>query len=193
MIGSDLTVLALYISLLETAEQKDKFEFIYYQYRGFMYYIAFGLMKDQYLAEDVVHETFLNLIRIIDNVRTSSEKELMNFLKTLTRHQAINMLHKLNRYEKADESLTENISMNAKNDPETIAIDRIDFEDLLERVQNMSETYRSTLILKIQGYKIDEIANILNTTPSNVKVRLHRARRILLHELTETNGGIEHG
>lgn len=193
MIGSDLTVLALYISLLETAEQKDKFEFIYYQYRGFMYYIAFGLMKDQYWAEDVVHETFLNLIRIIDNVRTSNEKELMNFLKTLTRHQAITMLHKLNRYEKADESMLENISTDIKSDPETVAINRIVFEKLLERVYSMSETYRSTLILKIQGYKVDEIANILNTTPSNVKVRLHRARKILLHELTETNGGIEHG
>lgn len=158
-----------------------------------MYYIAFGLMKDQYLAEDVVHETFLNLIRIIDNVRTSNEKELMNFLKTLTRHQAINMLHKLNRYEKADESMLENISTDIKSDPETVAINRIVFEKLLERVHSMSETYRSTLILKIQGYKVDEIANILNTTPSNVKVRLHRARKILLHELTETNGGIEHG
>ena len=186
-------MLALYMSLLETAEQKDKFEFIYHKYRGFMYYIAFGFIKDQYLSEDVVHETFLNLIRIIDSVRTSSEKELMNFLKTLTRHQAINMLHKLNRYEKADESLAEKISMDSKNDPETITIDRIDFENLLERVQNMSETYRSTLILKIQGYKVDEIANILNTTPSSVKVRLHRARKILLHELTEINGGIEHG
>ena len=59
-------MLALYISLLDTEEQISKFEHIYTKYRGLMFYTAKGVLQDSYLAEDAVHETFLDIIRIID-------------------------------------------------------------------------------------------------------------------------------
>lgn len=62
-------MLALYISLLDTEEQISKFEHIYTKYRGLMFYTAKGVLQDSYLAEDAVHETFLDIIRIIDSIR----------------------------------------------------------------------------------------------------------------------------
>lgn len=61
-------MLTFYISMLETEEQQDKFSYIYQNYVGFMYHVAKEVVKEHYLAEDVVHETFLQLIRIIDKV-----------------------------------------------------------------------------------------------------------------------------
>ena len=63
-------MLALYISLLDTEEQISKFEHIYTKYRGLMFYTAKGVLQDSYLAEDAVHETFLDIIRIIDRKGT---------------------------------------------------------------------------------------------------------------------------
>ena len=40
-------------------------------------------------------------------------------------------------------------------------------------------------LLKKQGYKVSEIADFLNISPGNVKVRLHRARKIILTGLEE--------
>lgn len=54
-------MLALYISLLDTEEQISKFEHIYTKYRGLMFYTAKGVLQDSYLAEDAVHETFLDM------------------------------------------------------------------------------------------------------------------------------------
>lgn len=62
-------MLALYISLLDTEEQISKFEHIYTKYRGLMFYTAKGVLQDSYLAEDAVHETFLDIIRIIDHTQ----------------------------------------------------------------------------------------------------------------------------
>lgn len=62
----------MYMALLDTEEQRDKFEYIYQKYRGFMYHVAMQTLGDHYLAEDAVHETFLDLIRIIDDVRAGN-------------------------------------------------------------------------------------------------------------------------
>lgn len=51
-------MLTFYISMLETEEQQDKFSYIYQNYVGFMYHVAKEVVKEHYLAEDVVHETF---------------------------------------------------------------------------------------------------------------------------------------
>lgn len=77
-------MLALYISLLDTEEQISKFEHIYTKYRGLMFYTAKGVLQDSYLAEDAVHETFLDIIRIIDSIRGSYKiKEQVEMKKKL--------------------------------------------------------------------------------------------------------------
>lgn len=89
-------MLSIYLTLLDTDEQKSKFEYIYTKYRGGMYQIAMETIHDSHLAEDIVHETFLKLIQTIDKVRAGNEKELRSFLKTITYHQAIDFIRKRN-------------------------------------------------------------------------------------------------
>jgi len=72
-------MLALYISLLDTEDQISKFEHIYTKYRGLMFYTAKGVLQDSYLAEDAVHETFLDIIRIIDSIRATMKRNYRNF------------------------------------------------------------------------------------------------------------------
>ena len=46
-------------------------------------------------------------------------------------------------------------------------------------MKQMDDKYRDPLDLRMMGYSIQEIAEILEITPQNAKVRLHRARQIL--------------
>ena len=43
-----------YLQLIETSESRSDFEVFYYQYRKLMYYIAFDIVNDSHLAEDIV-------------------------------------------------------------------------------------------------------------------------------------------
>ena len=158
-------MLALYISLLDTEEQISKFEHIYTKYRGLMFYTAKGVLQDSYLAEDAVHETFLDIIRIIDSIRANNEKELSQFLRVLTHHKAVDMVRKCTRQKKSDTEIED--------------------QNMLLLVQSMDEKYKTPLLLKVQGYKVSEIADFLNISPGNVKVRLHRARKLILTGLEE--------
>ena len=67
-----------------------------------MFYTAKGVLQDSYLAEDAVHETFLDIIRIIDSIRANNEKELSQFLRVLTHHKAVDMVRKCTRQKKSD-------------------------------------------------------------------------------------------
>ena len=56
----------IYIQMIETDEDKSKFENIYETYRGLMYYVAFRRMNHVQDAEDVVHHVF---VKIAENIR----------------------------------------------------------------------------------------------------------------------------
>ena len=149
-------MLALYISLLDTEEQISKFEHIYTKYRGLMFYTAKGVLQDSYLAEDAVHETFLDIIRIIDSIRANNEKELSQFLRVLTHHKAVDMVRKCTRQKKSDTEIEDLDLSKSDVNVETIVLDKIDYENMLLLVQSMDEKYKTPLLLKVQGYKVSE-------------------------------------
>ena len=124
-------MLALYISLLDTEEQISKFEHIYTKYKGLMFYTANGVLHDSYLAEDAVHETFLDIIRIIDSIRANNEKELSQFLKTLTHHKAVDIIRKCSSQKKSDTEIETLETIKSDVNAETIVIDKIDYENIL--------------------------------------------------------------
>jgi len=57
------------------------------------------------------------------------------------------------------------------------------FNELIAMISKMDDRYRAPLELKLQGYQVKEIATILNITPENTKVRIFRARRMILDKL----------
>ena len=50
-------------------------------------------------------------------------------------------------------------------------------------MKQMDDKYRDPLDLRMMEYSIKEIAEILEITPQNAKVRLHRARQMILKEM----------
>lgn len=59
-------------------------------------------------------------------------------------------------------------------------ISLLDTEEQISKFEHMPSIYRRTLVLRVKGYSIREIAQITNSSESNVKTRIHRARAILL-------------
>lgn len=49
--------------MIETPENKDKFEQIYYKYRDLMYYVADQKLSNHHDSEDAVHKAFVLIIK----------------------------------------------------------------------------------------------------------------------------------
>ena len=61
-------MLGFYLALLDTAEEKSRFEELYLLYRQDMYKTAYSILQDSFEAEDVVHEAFLIVIKKLDKI-----------------------------------------------------------------------------------------------------------------------------
>lgn len=180
-------MLSFYIALLETEEQKCKLEYIYRKYNRYMLCIAFQVAGSHYLAEDAVHETFLNLIRIIDDIRSNNEQELKSFLKILTTHHTIDLMRKMNSIQRKDKEMEVIADIKEDISVEAVVLGKIDYENMMHIIMDMDEKYKTPLSLKIQGYKTSEIAKMLEISQENVKIRLYRARKFLLKKLEESH------
>lgn len=67
----------IYLQTIETEEDKNKFEDIYREYRGLMYYVAYKRLHHEQDAEDVVHHAFVKIaenIKIIDPVSPKTKQ-----------------------------------------------------------------------------------------------------------------------
>lgn len=56
-------MLMIYLSAIETPEEKIKFEELYYRYRGFMLKAVKRVLRGDQDAEDAVHNAFLSTAR----------------------------------------------------------------------------------------------------------------------------------
>ena len=64
--------------------EEDIIDSLYKLYEQSMYYEAYKILHDEYLAEDAVHEAFLRLIRNRNKISNPSSREVRNYAyKTL--------------------------------------------------------------------------------------------------------------
>ena len=117
-------------------------------------------------ARDVVQTAFEKMWRNKDNVDAEKCK---SYLFTVAYHQMIDHIRKVKRIQ-----LREDFSEEMKvQDRPVNNLKKI----LDEALNRLSETQKSLVLLKdYEGYSYEEIGEIMNLNPSQVKVYLHRAR-----------------
>ena len=61
-------MLPIGLSLLDTDEDKERFDRLYRQYSRLMQYAANSILQDEFLAEDAVQMAFLKILAHMDNI-----------------------------------------------------------------------------------------------------------------------------
>ena len=168
-------MLLYYLSLLDTPEDKQKLEKMYYEYRELMKHIALDILKDEVLAEDAVHDAFIKLIKYLDRLDDVYSERTESYIIKVVSSVAINSFNK----EKKLRDLRTDEDFVLKADDKDI-LDNINVENLLQTIKSLPDIYRDVLELKIyQELSDKEIAHILNIKLSTAKKRLERARKYL--------------
>lgn len=143
-------------------------------YKNHLYAAAFNVCKNAEDAEDVIQDTFVQYY--------TSKKEFDNeqHIRAWLIRVAINKAKNVNRtfWRKNKVSLEEYM--------ETLSFETQESRNLFETVMKLPEKYRITIhLFYYEDYAVNEIAEILNISVSNVKVRLSRGRAMLKEVLKE--------
>ena len=174
-------MLSIYLSLIDSAADKNKFEELYNMHKRTMLYKARDILKDDHLAEDAVHEAFLRVIKNFTKIDEVDSPQMRAFLVIIVRNVSLTLLDKLNR-----ETFIEDVELfsNEHSEIEDSVFDRIECEKIIEALEELPVQYRDILYLQyMEEYKLKEIAALFNMSNEVVKKRAQRGKKKLLELL----------
>lgn len=87
-------MLSVYLSMIDTQEDRDKFERLFHQYERCLKYTAQNILGDEHLAEDAVQETFIRIIGCLGKIDETEEHKTAGFLMTVVKNIAYNIKRK---------------------------------------------------------------------------------------------------
>lgn len=170
----------------------DLYQELVSRYEGKLYNFGLRMCRDATDAEDLVQDTFLNVFKYLKGFRYQAK--FKNWLYKIASSVCIKKRRRLKHAPERTLSLEEFLPKDeadvAGKVPRwaTIPIDQVLNEELANRlgdaIHALPRKYRIVAVLRdVEGFSTAETAKILDITPTNVKVRLHRARLFLRDKL----------
>lgn len=143
-------------------------------YKNHLYAVAFNVCKNAEDAEDVIQDTFVQYYT--SKKEFENEQHLRAWLLRVAINKAKNVTHTFWRKNK----------VSLEDYMEILSFETQESRNLFETVMGLPEKYRITIhLFYYEDYAVNEIAEILNISVSNVKVRLSRGRAMLKEALKE--------
>ena len=160
--------------MIDSEEDKSKFERIYRKYRGLMLYVARGIVGDDADAEDAVHQAFVSIIDNLDKISTVDCPQTRSFVVIITERKAIDLVRARKKV--------------VQLDPDDIpyGIDTLSTGQnaLTNALLQLSPRYREILLLRYDsGYSTKELSKLLGMERSAVQKLIWRAKQALQKEL----------
>ena len=171
-------MLQLYLQLLNTCSEQEKFKQLYETYHRLMHWEALRVLQDRQLAEDAVQEALRKCWQKRGQLRDA------RYLQTWVIRVLLNECHNIQRRAARLQpcaTLPERAAA-----PQPMGTTRVG-EALLE----LEEKLRMPLVLHyMEGYSVADVAAVLRIPQGTVKTRLRRGREALKALLTPPIGGV---
>jgi RNA polymerase sigma-70 factor, ECF subfamily len=168
----------------------DAFEDLVENYQGRIYRHLRKMVKDNQQAEDLLQETFLNAYKGLSGF--SGASSFSTWLFRIATNNALMYLRK-NRPQSVeyDDGIMSDTTMphmmaspEFVKTPINILLSREGRRKIEESIDELPVMYRSVIVLRdVEGFSLQEVAQIMDTTVAAVKSRLHRARNAVRESL----------
>jgi RNA polymerase sigma-70 factor, ECF subfamily len=152
------------------------FKSLYNTYFDDVFKYALSITKNIDDAKDVTSETFLNAWTSKTEMR---EETVRQYIFTITKHCALKHIKARNRFDSLqnEHMETQSISNESLTDQLT----------LLQFYKTISPTDKKISRHVLKGYSYPEISGKLNLSVANIKVRMHRIRKLFKHFIEKEN------
>lgn len=157
--------------MIHLFSHKNDIDRVYEKYSDSLYRLALARLLNAYDAEDAVHDVFASYMSKTPDFNDELHEKAWFLRATINKCNDVLRKKKIRSYVPLDEALALKTS------------DDKNFLEVAELLQKLSEEYRETVILHyLEGYTLEETAEILEISLSAVKMRISRAKEILRKE-----------
>ena len=169
-------MLAFYLSMLETPEDRQKFTRLYEAWETKLYAVALHILANPSQAEDAVQQTWLYLLSHWERVSAFAWEEIGGYAVTAVKNAAMDLLRKERRTVPFPDTWEAPAREEATEE----------YAFLVSLIQSLPEGYRRILELKcVEEETNREIARRMGLNESTVATRIKRGRAILRERLEQ--------
>ena len=152
----------IYMQMLETPEEKSKFEQLYLEYKGLMFHVAYEILHNEQDAEDAVHQAFVKIAENIKKIDDPICPKTHSYVVTIVENKAIDQYRKQQKHQTVE--LIDDIQgTNAHYEGDN---------DLTKCILKLPARYREMILLRYHhGYSVREIAGMMGISlPAAIKL-----------------------
>jgi RNA polymerase sigma-70 factor (ECF subfamily) len=176
---------------LAMSGERDAFATLYRRHHDSVYRFARLMTGSGPLAEDVVQEVFLAVMREgarWDPARSSFSTYLYGAARHITRRR----MTRERRFVALDDSVSPPCEPATQGDVSGDLVRRAELTQLRRAIVKLPSRYREAVVLcDLQGLSYAEAAGALDCAVGTVRSRLHRARRLLSERIHRSESGRE--
>ncbi|RSK38222.1 RNA polymerase sigma factor [Mangrovimonas spongiae] len=170
------------IKLCKVGNQLAQLE-IYNRYHKAMYNISYRIVKNDYVAEDIMQDAFLTAF-----TKLNSLNDINTFgawLKRIVVNKSIYHFNKNNKYQNVPfDDVAFKIEEDSSINNNTENFTQLKAKEILKTMNSLKENYRIALTLHlIEGYDYEEICDIMNLSYANCRTTISRAKTSLRQKL----------
>lgn len=159
------------------ASDRGAQEWLYNKYASTMLSVCRQYVRDLQFAEDVMIKAFFKVFKNLRAYRAEGSFE--GWIRKIMIRECIDHLRKrsLVVFDEEKFTCTDGININFETD--------LDVEVIQKLIDNLPVGYRTVFVLcAVEGYKHEEVSQLLQISENTSKTQLFKARRILQDQLT---------
>ncbi|MHB8142079.1 MAG: RNA polymerase sigma factor [Thermoleophilia bacterium] len=173
----------------------DALEQLVSRYEVRVYNLAYRMLGNREDAEDVLQDTFVNVVRGLDKFRGRSS--FSTWLYRVAANAALTKIRQRSRREKSESEFLDDVYSvretahsgslltDWSSNPATRLLDEEAKNEMNRAIDDLPEIYRAVFVLRdVEGLPAAEVAEVLGLSVAAVKSRLHRARLYLRNRLS---------
>ncbi|MGI6466304.1 MAG: RNA polymerase sigma factor [Sphaerochaetaceae bacterium] len=159
------------------SSDSESFRQVYEEVFPVVMRVAYHVTYNMDVSEDICQEAFIRFYE--RNIEFPSVEEAKYWLIRVTKNLAINVVKRRSREQAMVDKIKKIPKVPIRSGEQTL-LDAETKALVREAVEKLPEKLKSVLILKeYADLNYKEIGQILKITESNVKVRVHRARKLM--------------
>lgn len=174
--------------------KNENFADIYNEYHRFSTRLAFRIVKDRGIAEDISQEVFYGIYKMGSRLDVSDERKLHGFISTATVNKSKDYLRKTYRKREigaVDDSVMESFQdKNCDVEASILHMEKQEYYNLvLQRLRDQNRmNYDILMKVKCLGISPDIVAEEYGITRNNVNNRVLRTKTWLQNEMSKIYG-----
>lgn len=164
--------------MIDTPEEKSKFEELYYTYRQDMYAVAYAILNNIQDAEDAVSQAFFNIAESFTKISQVDCHELRSYIVIITKNTALNIYRKNKTERSHSVAIGYDLSKYMENYPDE------NYQHLVDSISQLSENDKEIMVLYyMHGFTAKQIGKQLGISENAVRKRVERAKVKLKEKL----------